>query len=55
VIIGAGIVFAESGMNKGVVRRLVIDPQKEELPRLEVGLELKDGDLKGNSIEGERL
>jgi hypothetical protein len=54
-MIGTGVVFAEPGVNKGVVRRLVIDPQEEELPRLEVGLKLKDGDLEGNGIGGERF
>jgi hypothetical protein len=55
MVIGAGVVFAELGVNEGMVGRLVIDPQEEELPRLEVGLELKDGDLEGNGVSGERF
>jgi hypothetical protein len=34
VVIRARVVFAEIGVYKGVVQRLVIDPQKEELARL---------------------
>jgi hypothetical protein len=50
VVIGTGVVFAEPSVDEGVVRRLVVDPQEEELPRLEVGLELKNGDLEGNGV-----
>jgi hypothetical protein len=34
VVIRARVVLAEVGVHKGVVRRLVIDPQEEELARL---------------------
>jgi hypothetical protein len=34
MMVGAGVVFAEVRMYEGVVRRLVIDPQKEELSQL---------------------
>jgi hypothetical protein len=34
MVVGTGIVFAEPGMDQGVVGRLVVDPQKEELSGL---------------------
>jgi hypothetical protein len=40
-MIGARVVFAEPGVDQGVVGRLVVDPQEEELSGLQVGLELK--------------
>jgi hypothetical protein len=49
VVIGAGVVFAESSVDESMVRRLIIDPQKEELSRLEVRLELKGDDFEGSS------
>jgi hypothetical protein len=55
VVIGAGIVFAEPGVNKGVVRRLVVDPQEEELSGLEVGLELEGGDSERYGVRQEGL
>jgi hypothetical protein len=33
-MVRAGIVFAEPGVDQGVVGRLVVDPQEEELSRL---------------------
>jgi hypothetical protein len=50
VVIGAGIVFAESDMYEGVVRRLVVDPEEEELLWLEVGLELEGDDFERDSV-----
>jgi hypothetical protein len=55
MVIGTGVVFAEPGVNESVVRRLIIDPQEEELLRLEIGLELKGDDFEGDSIRGERF
>jgi hypothetical protein len=34
MVVGTGVVFAEPGVNQGMVGRLVIDPQKEELAGL---------------------
>jgi hypothetical protein len=34
MVVGAGVVFAKVGVLKGMIRRLVIDPQKEELSGL---------------------
>jgi hypothetical protein len=50
VMVGTRVVFAEPSVDEGVVRRLVVDPQKEELSRLEVGLKLEDGDFKWDGI-----
>jgi hypothetical protein len=48
-MVGAGIVLAEPSMDEGVVRGLIVDPQKEELLRLEIGLELKGNNSEGSS------
>jgi hypothetical protein len=53
VVIGAGIVFAEPGMYEGVVRRLVVDLEEEELSRLEVGLELEGDNFERDGVERE--
>jgi hypothetical protein len=50
VVIGAGVVFAEPGMDQGMVGRLVVDPQEDELLRLETGLKFEGGELKGNCV-----
>jgi hypothetical protein len=50
MVIGTGVVFAKPGVNEGMVQRLVVDPQEEELSRLEIGLELKDSDLEGDGV-----
>jgi hypothetical protein len=55
VMVGAGVVLAEPGMDKGVIRRLIVDPQEEELSWLEIGLELKVDNFKGGGIGRERL
>jgi hypothetical protein len=55
VVIGAGVVLAEPSMDQGVVGWLVVDPQEEELLRLEIGLEFKSGEPEGNSVRRERL
>jgi hypothetical protein len=55
VVIGAGVVFAEPSMDQGVVGQLVVDPQEEELPRLEIGLEFESGDPERNGVGRERL
>jgi hypothetical protein len=34
MVVGTGVVFAEPSVDQGMVRRLVVDPQKEELSRL---------------------
>jgi hypothetical protein len=52
-MVGTGVVFAKPSVDEGVVRGLVVDPQKEELSRLEVGLELKGDDFEGNSVGSE--
>jgi hypothetical protein len=55
VVIGAGIVFAEPSVDEGMVGRLVIDPQEEELLGLEVGLELEGGDSERYGVRREGL
>jgi hypothetical protein len=55
VVIGAGVVFAEPSVDEGVVRRLVVSPQEEELSGLKVGLKLKVDDFKRDGIRGEWL
>jgi hypothetical protein len=55
VVIGAGIVLAEPSVDESMIRGLIIDPQKEELAWLEVGLELKFDDFKGGSAGGRGL
>jgi hypothetical protein len=52
MMVGARVVFAEPGVDQGVVRRLIIDPQEEELLRLQVGLELKSGEFKRGGFRG---
>jgi hypothetical protein len=54
-VIGAGIVLAEPSVDEGVVGRLIIDPQEEELSGLKVGLELEGDNFEGNGVGGERL
>jgi hypothetical protein len=53
VVVRARVVLAEVGMHKGVVQRLVVDPQEEELAGLQMGLELEGDDFKGDSFWGE--
>jgi hypothetical protein len=52
VVIGARVVFAEPSMDQGVVGRLVVDPQEEELSGLEIGLELERRNPKRDSLFG---
>jgi hypothetical protein len=44
-MVGARVVFAKVGVDQGMVWRLIVDPQEEELSRLQVGLELKSGEF----------
>jgi hypothetical protein len=55
VVVRARVVFAEVGVHKGVVRRLVVDPEEEELAGLQMGLELERDNFKGGSFWGERF
>jgi hypothetical protein len=52
-VVRARVVLTEIGVHKGMVWRLVIDPQEEELAGLQMGLELEGDDLKGDSFWGE--
>jgi hypothetical protein len=54
-MVGARVVFTEPSVDGGVVGRLVIDPQKEELSRLQVGLKLEGDGFEGDSVNGEGL
>jgi hypothetical protein len=54
-VIGTGVVFAKPSVDKGVVGRLVVDPQKEELLGLEVRLELEGDNFEGDGVRRERL
>jgi hypothetical protein len=46
MMVRAGVVFAEPGVDQGVVEGLIIDPQEEELSGLQVGLELESSEFK---------
>jgi hypothetical protein len=46
-MIGTGVVFAKPSVDEGVVGRLVVDPQEEELLRLKVWLELEGDNSEG--------
>jgi hypothetical protein len=50
MVVGAGVVFAEPSVDKSVIRRLVVDPQEEELSRLKIRLELEGDNFKGDSV-----
>jgi hypothetical protein len=50
MVVRAGVVLAEPSMDEGVVGRLVVDPQEEELLGLEVGLELEGDNFEGDGI-----
>jgi hypothetical protein len=52
MMVGTGVVFAEPDMDQAVVRGLVIDPQEEELLRLQVRLELECGESKRGGFFG---
>jgi hypothetical protein len=53
VVVRARVVFAKVGVHKGMVRRLVVDPQEEELTGLQMRLELECDDFEGSSFRGE--
>jgi hypothetical protein len=40
MVIRAGVVLTEPSVDQGVIGRLVVDPQEEELLRLQVGLDV---------------
>jgi hypothetical protein len=50
VVVRARVVLAEVGVHKGVVRRLVVDPEEEELAGLQMGLELERDNFEGSSF-----
>jgi hypothetical protein len=52
MMVGARVVFAEVDMDQGVVQRLIVDPQEEELLRLEVGLEFEGGESERGGFGG---
>jgi hypothetical protein len=52
MMIRAGIVFAEPGVDQGVIGRLVVDPQEEELSWLQVGLELESSEPERGGFGG---
>jgi hypothetical protein len=54
-VIRVGVVFVEPDVNESVVEGLVIDPQKEELSQLKVGLELEVDNLEWGRAWNERL
>jgi hypothetical protein len=53
MVVGAGVVFAEPSVDKGVVGWLIIDPEEEELSWLEVGLKLEGDDLERDCLRGQ--
>jgi hypothetical protein len=55
VMVRAGVVFTEPSVNESMVEGLVVDPQKKELSRLEVGFELKGDRFEGDHAGGERF
>jgi hypothetical protein len=52
MMVGARVVFAEPGVDQGMVRRLIVDPQ-EELSQLQVGLELKSSEFERGGFGGQ--
>jgi hypothetical protein len=54
-MVRAGIVLTEVRVDEGVVRRLVVDPQEEELSWLKIGLELKGDGFERDCTWGERF
>jgi hypothetical protein len=52
MMVGTRVVFAEPGVDQGVVWRLIVDPQEEELLWLQVGLELKSGESERGGFGG---
>jgi hypothetical protein len=52
MMVGARIVFTEPGMNQGMVGRLVVDPQKEELSGLQIRLELERSEFERDGFAG---
>jgi hypothetical protein len=52
MMVGARVVFAKVGVDQGMVQRLIIDPQEEELSQLQVGLELKGGESERSGFGG---
>jgi hypothetical protein len=52
MMVGARVVFAEPGVDQGVARQLVVNPQEEGLSRLQVGLELKSDEPERGSLGG---
>jgi hypothetical protein len=55
MVVRAGVVFAEPSVDKGMVRRLVIDPQEEELSGLKVGLKLEGDNFERDSVRREQF
>jgi hypothetical protein len=53
VVIGTGIVFAKPSVDESMVGGLVVDPQKEELLWLKVGLKLEGDRFEGDSVRRE--
>jgi hypothetical protein len=53
MVVRARVVFAEPGVDQGVVGGLVVDPQEEELSGLQIGLELEHGGFKGDGFARE--
>jgi hypothetical protein len=50
MVVGTRVVFAEPGVDQGVVGRLVVDPQEEELSGLQVRLEFEHSGFKRDSF-----
>jgi hypothetical protein len=55
VVIRARVIFAKPGVDEGVIRGLIVDPQEKELSWLEVRLELKGDNLERGRLGGEGL
>jgi hypothetical protein len=54
-MVGTGVVFTEPSVDKGMVRRLIVDPKEEELLQLEVWLEFKGNSFEWDGFYGERF
>jgi hypothetical protein len=55
VVVWARVVFAEPGVDKDMVRWLIVDPKEKELSWLETRLELEGDNLEGDCLCGQRL
>jgi hypothetical protein len=52
MMVGARVVFAEVGVDQGMIWRLIVDPQEEELLWLQIRLELEHYESERGGFRG---